>query len=346
MCSPPTSSHVSSQRSPRRDPERDPECDPSVKAEQYGEGDARAELDEVLAEVRRIAVFTRRRAVSVVAGGYRSAFKGTGLEFESVREYSEGDDPRAVDWNVTARMGRPFVKTYSDERDRLVLFAIDVGRGMDGGLGAWSSRRAAASIVAMLALGAADHGDRVGAVHFAPGLLHHAAPRRGAAHALCIVRDTLVLRPASGAQHVNASERALQRLATSVRRRAILFVVTDGFTGLDEKSLARARRRHEVVVVRVLPAEVGALLGGARVRLTDPATGRTFVAPRGDSAAGSAARERLERTLHEFQGRCERAGADLVDAHVPFEAEPTTLLAPLVELFRRRVAHAARGVHG
>lgn len=321
----------------------------SVKAEQHDESDTRAELDEVLAEVRRIAVFTRRRAVSVVAGGYRSAFKGTGLEFESVREYSEGDDPRAVDWNVTARMGRPFVKTYSDERDRLVLFAIDVARGMDGGLGAWSARRAAASIVAMLALGAADHGDRVGAVHYAPGLLHHAAPRRGAAHALCIVRDTLVLRPASAAPAAadsDASEPALRRLATSVRRRAILFVVTDGFRGLDEKSLARARRRHEVVVVRVLPAEVGALLGGARVRLMDPATGRVFVAPRGDSAAGRAARERLERTLRDFRESCERAGADLVDAHVPFEAEPATLLAPLVDLFRRRVAHAARGVHG
>jgi uncharacterized protein (DUF58 family) len=317
-----------------------------VISDGHDERAARAELDEVLAEVRRIAVFTRRRAVSVVAGGYRSAFKGTGLEFESVREYAEGDDPRAVDWNVTARMGRPFVKTYSDERDRLVLFAIDVDRGMDGGLGAWSSRRAAASIVAMLALGAADHGDRVGAVHFGPGLLHHAAPRRGAGHALCVVRDTLVLRPVLGAHDDGASQRALKLLATSVRRRAILFVVTDGLRELDERGLARARRRHEVVVVRVVPAEVADAASGARVRLVDPASGRTFVTARGDSPAGREARERLQRTQIEFRERCERAGADLVDAHVPFEADPTALLAPLVELFRRRVAHTARGVHG
>jgi len=322
-----------------------------VNSDGHDEAAARAELDEVLAEVRRIAVFTRRRAVSVVAGGYRSAFKGTGLEFESVREYAEGDDPRAVDWNVTARMGRPFVKTYSDERDRLVLFAIDVDRGMDGGLGAWSSRRAAASIVAMLALGAADHGDRVGAVHFGPGLLHHAAPRRGAGHALCVVRDTLVLRPVLGAREVgaageSASGRALQLLATSVRRRAILFVLTDGLRELDERGLARARRRHEVVVVRVVPTEAAGAAQAVRVRLVDPASGRTFVTARGDSASGRAARERLHQTQQEFRERCERAGADLVDAHVPFEADPTVLLAPLVELFRRRVAHTARGVHG
>jgi uncharacterized protein (DUF58 family) len=309
------------------------------------------ELAEVLAEVRRLAAYSRRRATGAVAGGFRSAFKGTGLEFESVREYTQGDDPRRVDWNVTARMGRPFVKTFTDERDRLVLLAIDVDRGMDGGLGATSSRRVAASVVAMLALGAAEHGDRVGAVHHGAGLVHHRPVGRGSAHALCIVRDTLLLRPATSAvsgaaapaRQGGEARRAVELLARGARRHGILFVVTDGLRGVEPQALARAARRHEVVVVRIVPIELQP--GGLRadVRLVDPATGVCRVVRGRTRAARASVERRAEEFARAFASTCAAAGADLVEVPVPFERDPHRLLAPLLELFRRREARGGRG---
>ncbi len=121
-------------------------------------------LADVLKEVRRIEWQSRRLVKAVLAGGYASVFRGAGLEFHAVREYADGDDERAVDWNVTARMGRPFVKTFVDERDLTVLFVLDRSASMDAGLGRMSPRQAAARVAACLGLAAAGAGDRVGLV--------------------------------------------------------------------------------------------------------------------------------------------------------------------------------------
>src|SRR5262245_54195690 len=107
-----------------------------------------ASLAEVLAEVRRIEVLSRRLVTDLMAGGYSSVFRGAGIEFEGVREYAEGDDPRAVDWNVTARVGRPYVKTYVAERELTVLFVFDLSASTSGGFGPWSTRQTAARVCA------------------------------------------------------------------------------------------------------------------------------------------------------------------------------------------------------
>src|SRR5512143_2771425 len=120
-----------------------------------------AELADLLEEVRRIDVQSRRLVTDVMAGGYVSVFRGAGLEVEEVREYVEGDDPRAIDWNVTARAGRPFVKTYVSERQLTVLFLLDLSASMTGGFGPWSARQTAARVCACLALSATRNGDRV-----------------------------------------------------------------------------------------------------------------------------------------------------------------------------------------
>src|SRR5438874_1055061 len=106
------------------------------------------DLAALLREVRNIEVESKRLAAGVMGSGYRSAFRGAGVEFDHVREYAEGDDPRAVDWNVTARVGRPFVKTYVDERELTVMFLLDLSASMTGGFSAWSARQAAVRVCA------------------------------------------------------------------------------------------------------------------------------------------------------------------------------------------------------
>ncbi|QDU85060.1 hypothetical protein Pla163_21850 [Planctomycetes bacterium Pla163] len=297
------------------------------------------ELAEVLAEVRRIAAWSRRRVRSQVAGGYASAFKGTGQEFEQVREYVLGDDPRSVDWNVTARLGRPFVKTFSEERDRGVVFAVHVGPSVDTGIGATSVRRALAAVCAALALTADDRGDRVGAVHFGRRFAHVVPPGRGASHALRIVRDVLALRPAdTDGERPVGHLGALERVRRATRRRSLVFVLSDFTEPLDVPAFRAHARRHDLVAIRVVPAELapGVLRGLVRLGGNDGTHPEIVDA---DTPAFRAEWERRARGLSaRFAEDCRRAGVDHVEVPIPFERDPDALLAPVLELFRTREA--------
>lgn len=134
-------------------------------------------LAELLEEVRRIEAQSTRLVAGIMAGGYSSVFRGSGIEFQQIREYAEGDDPRSVDWNVTARIGRPFVKEFVEERERTLLFVLDLSASMSGGFGHWSARQMAARICACLALAAIESDDRVGLVAFSDGIDRFTPPQ-------------------------------------------------------------------------------------------------------------------------------------------------------------------------
>ena len=129
-----------------------------------------SELSELLKEVRRIEAQSNQLVTSVMAGGYSSVFHGSGIEFAEVREYVDGDDPRSVDWNVTARVGRPFIKEYVEERERMLVFLLDLSASMSGGFGLFSPRQMAARICACLALSANSNDDGVGLIAFSRGV--------------------------------------------------------------------------------------------------------------------------------------------------------------------------------
>src|SRR5262245_9122111 len=150
-------------------------------------------LAELLADVRRIEVQSRRLATDVMAGGYLSVFRGAGLAFDTVREYAEGDDPRSVDWDVTARFGRPYVTAYGEARGAPLLFLFDLSASMGGGFGPESARHTAVRVLACLALSAVRNRDPVGLVAFGDDVVLHVPPGKGAGHALRIVRDALAL---------------------------------------------------------------------------------------------------------------------------------------------------------
>jgi uncharacterized protein (DUF58 family) len=297
------------------------------------EPDPTKELAELLAEVRRIDVQSRRLVTGVMAGGYASVFRGEGLEVKDVREYAEGDDPRSIDWNVTARVGRPFVKTYVGERELTVLYLLDLSASMTGGWGAWSPRQVAARVCACLALSATRQGDKVGLLAFSDAVDAYVEPRKGIGHALRIVRDCLAL----PSQTVPTDPvPALEFVARGVRRRAIVFLVSDFLFGDGwQRILVRCARRHDVIAVRLLAPELEPPEGGL-FRLRDPETGSVRVV---DWSHGKTREEYLsrvrawrERTAEDLR----RAGVDRMDVPVPRLPAKDVVAGPIVRFFRMR----------
>lgn len=295
-------------------------------------------LAALLAEVRRIDVQSKRLVSGVMAGGYVSVFRGAGLSFDAVREYADGDDPRTVDWNVTARMGRPFVKTYVEERDLTVLFLLDLSPSMGGGFGLWSARQTAARVVACLALSAVRGGDKVGLVGFGRQVEAYARPARGRAHALRLVRDCLALRSRETRTDLAP---ALALAAQAERRRAVVFVISDFLAAGYEPALKRAARRHDVVAVRLLlPEEQPPDLG--LVRVTDPEGGGLRVIDLASARVRAAYATRTAAMRRSTEETLARAGVDRLDVPIPREPGRDLVAGPIVRFFRMREERGAK----
>lgn len=300
--------------------------------------DRDVELAELLEEVRRIDVQARRLVTDVMAGGYSSVFRGSGIEFEGVREYAEGDSPRTIDWGVTARMGRPFVRTYVSERELTVLFLLDLSASMGGGFGAWSARRTAAQVCACLALAATRNNDKVGLIAFSEGVDAYAPPAKGVGHALRIVRDCLALRGTGGRTDLVPP---LEFAARVVRRHAVIFLVSDLLAGGWEKALSLCARRHDVVAVRLLVPEL-APPGAGLLRLRDPETGEETVVDWSSPRVREAYGARVAARRGEVEEALRRAKVDRMDVAVPRVYERDAVVRPILRFFRMREMRGAK----
>lgn len=292
----------------------------------------RERLAEVLAEVRTTEVRSGRLITDVLAGGFRSTFRGAGVEFSEVREYVEGDDPRTVDWNVTARVGRPMVKRFVEERERTIVFALDVSAGMAAGLGAWSLRQAASRFCACLGLAAIQNHDRVGLLAAGDRLVRLSLPKKGGGHVLRVLRDVVELPERAGSADLDV---LFATAAGRLRRRVVLFVLSD-FAGTSPwRSLLPCAHRHDVVAVRLLAAERLAP-PPALVSVADPVAGGVALvdfahAPTRQQWLG---RERRQRLVRDEQFG--RAGVDVVDLVLPMVADVAAIAQPLQRFFHRR----------
>lgn len=295
--------------------------------------DRDVDLPELLREVRRIEVQSRRLVTEVMAGGYNTVFRGRGVEFDEVREYTEGDDPRTVDWGVTARMGRPFVRKYVDERDLTVIFLLDLSRSMTGGFGIWSARQTAARILACLALSAVRNNDRVGLVTFGAGIGSFVPPARGAGHVLRIIRDCLAVPSSRGGTDLHPPLEFLGRVA---RRRAVVFLLSDFLAPLPARPLAAAARRHDLVAVRLLVPELRPRAADAAVRLRDPETGRSRLVDLRSKAVHAALAARAAELTDAAAEALRRAGVDLMDVPVPRSRNANAIAGPILRFFRMR----------
>ena len=234
---------------------------------------------ETFERIRRIQIRTRTILESGIVGAYHAVFKGRGMEFAEVREYTPGDDVRTIDWNVTARMGAPYVKKYVEERDLALLLLVDLSGSQRFGSRFLLKRDYAAELAAVLAFSAVANHDRVGAVLFTDRIESYVAPRGGRDHALRIVCDLLAVEPEGRGTDIAGALRFARRV---MKRRGIVALISDFQDASYEKPLGILRRRHDVVAIQLWdPAETDVPRAGL-VALSDPETGELRVVDTSD----------------------------------------------------------------
>lgn len=290
---------------------------------------ARGVGPDILRQVRSIELRTRRLVTSLFAGEYRSVFRGQGMEFAEVRAYQHGDDYRTIDWNVSARMGSPFVKTFEEERELTVLLVVDRSGSVEFGSPVVKSERGI-EVAAVLALAAARQNDRVGALVFSDVVQHVVPPRKGRRHSLRIIRDLLAFRPERRRTDIGA---ALAYAARLLRHRSIVVVLSD-FRGTGwEEQLRRVALRHEAVAITVDDPREFVLPRSGWVELEDAETGqRTLV-----DAGHEPTRLALAMAAEQFrQARARRLKQCRVD-HVALRTD-----RPYTEPLHRAFAERAR----
>lgn len=225
---------------------------------------------EVLAKVRKIAILTRKQVDETFAGEYLSVFKGRGMEFSEVREYVPGDDVRTIDWNVTARMGRPFVKQFVEERELTVILAVDGSLSGEFGSEAKTKRETAAEACAALALAAVTNNDKVGLLHFTDRVERYLPPKKGAKHVMRVIREILGFEPQGRGTNIAGVLDFVNRV---VKKKAVLFLVSDFIDKGYEKPLSVAAKRHDLVAIRIMDPRESELPNVGLVELEDAETG-------------------------------------------------------------------------
>ncbi|MDQ6873363.1 MAG: DUF58 domain-containing protein [Gemmatimonadota bacterium] len=228
---------------------------------------------EILRQVKLIELRTRGLVNSVFTGEYRSVFKGQGMEFSEVREYQPGDEVRSIDWNVTARMRRPFVKRYIEERELTVMLVVDLSGSERFGTVKRFKSELASELAAVLAMSAIRNNDRVGLLLFTDRVEHVIPPRKGRRHVLRIIRDLLAFEPVGrGTDMVTA----IDYVAKMLNEHAIVFIVSDFLEADIDHPLKLLAQRHDVVAVTVEDPSERLLPDIGVARLIDPETGETF----------------------------------------------------------------------
>jgi uncharacterized protein (DUF58 family) len=233
---------------------------------------------EMIKKVRQIEIRTNRLVTDTLAGQYHSVFKGRGMNFDAVREYVPGDEVRTIDWNVTARAGRPFVKKFVEERELTLLLMVDVSASGDFGSGAQSKRELAAEIASVLAFSAVKNSDKVGLLLFTNKVELYLPPRKGRRHVLRIVREVLGFEPA---QRGTDLVQALDFVNDVVERRAIVFLLSDFQNGNQtdqsiadlRRALRQTNRRHDLVALPIEDARERVLPDLGVVAIEDAETG-------------------------------------------------------------------------
>lgn len=280
---------------------------------------------DLLRKVRRIEISTNRLVDQGVAGQYHSVFRGRGVEFSEVRPYQPGDDVRTLDWNVTARMGQPFVKQYVEERDLTVFLAVDVSGSLHFGSRAILKRELAAEIAALLAFAALRNSDRVGAALVSDRLELFLAPSRRRTHVLRLVREILE-RPAAGATDL---DRALAAVVANLKQRSVLFVLSDLVEARLDSALKAAAARHDVILVEIVDPLDLELPAVGPVVLADAETGRLALVDGARLGAEHARRRRCEREGLRRLSR--RLGVDQLEIRTD-----RPYLGPLLRFFQLR----------
>ncbi len=228
-------------------------------------------IADILKKVQRIQIIANRAVNDLMAGHYKSTFRGRGMEFEEVREYQPGDDVRTIDWNVTARAaGNAYVKQYCEERELTVLFLVDVSASGVFGTGDQSKLELVTEIAALLMFSALRNNDKVGVVLFADEVIQYFPPRKGKANVLRLLRELLAIVPVPRETDLAA---ALQFLNRVQKRRAVVFLISDFIAAVPQRTLNATNRRHDLIAIRVTDPRERCLPDVGFITLEDAETG-------------------------------------------------------------------------
>ena len=229
------------------------------------------DTQEILKKVRKVEIKTRRLSANIFAGQYHSAFKGRGMAFSEVREYQFGDDVRDIDWNVTARFHRPYVKVFEEERELTVMLMVDVSGSLDFGTEVQTKRDMVTEIAATLAFSAIQNNDKIGVIFFSDKIEKYIPPKKGRKHILYIIREMLDFKPESRKTDIR---QALEFLSGVSTRRCTAFLLSDFYVRQDfSQSLVIGNRKHDIVAIQVYDHRAKELPDVGLMKVIDSETG-------------------------------------------------------------------------
>lgn len=286
------------------------------------------ETADLLKKVRAIEIKTRGLSNQIFSGEYHAAFKGRGMAFSENREYQHGDEVRTIDWNVTARMGRPFVKVFEEERELTAMILVDVSASENVGTRGMLKRQLITELTAVLAFSAIQNNDKIGVVLFSDRVEKFIPPKKGKSHILRIIRELLNFEPEGRGTDISA---ALDYLNGVQKRRAIVFVLSDFMDRDFQDALKIARRKHDMVALQISDPAEKELPQAGLLRFSDPETGEEKWIDTSRKAVRKQfhlARAKWENELNDTFKRCG------VDRAQLFTDRP--YVRPLMNLFKSR----------
>jgi uncharacterized protein (DUF58 family) len=288
---------------------------------------------ELVKKVRNIEIRTRGTVNELFSGEYHSAFKGRGIEFSEVREYVAGDDVRTIDWNVTAREGKPYVKLFEEERELMVMMLVDISASGKFGTVAALKREMAAELAGVLAFSAMRSGDKVGMALFSDHLETYVPPKKGTSHALRMIRDLLAFEAEGSGTNLTSGLEAVLR---GLNKRSIIFLISDFQTpGEGWREAARiVAAKHDLVAMHLIDPRERDLPPVGWIPAHDPETGETVWLDTDNRKVRADYRRSRYQQFENIDGFCRRSGIDRIEIDLTSSDQP--YLRPLVRFFRER----------
>ncbi len=266
------------------------------------------QIEEMMGRVRKLELKARKLVRESFSGEYQSSFRGQGLDFDDFREYAHGDEVRFIDWNVTARMNQPFVRRFREERELSVILAVDVSGSADYGSHHYSKRELSAEIAAVLGFSALQNGDKIGLLIFAQEPLLFIPPAKGSRHLLRLIREILMARPADPGTSMKA---ACDHLVQSLKRKCLVFLISDFHADSLDKPLGKLARKHETVALRIYDPLEENLPKAGRIILIDPETGLETFVNTSNPNLRMGYRKLMTRQAEGTAATCKKHGIDL-----------------------------------
>lgn len=285
---------------------------------------------ELLKKVRKIEIKSRGLSNQIFSGEYHSAFKGSGMAFSEVREYTPGDEIRKIDWNVTARFGRPFVKVFEEEREMTVMLLVDISGSEDFGSKEYLKREIATEIAAVLAFSAIQNNDKIGMILFSDHIEKFIPPKKGKTHILRIIRELIGFEPKS--KKTNVAE-GLRFLTNAIKKKSTVFVISDFIDKGFYDSLRIANNKHDVVALELYDEREEEMVNLGLVPFQDAESGEVLWLDSSDKKVRAAYRDNAFWRRAELSKMFRKSGVD----HARIDID-RSYVRPLMNLFKRREA--------